>query len=114
MIKRKSIVLQIVLSILTCGLYSIYWFVTITNDVAKVNQNTKLSGGKAILFTIITCGLYGVYWNYAMGKNLYEAGLKTGKRVDDNSIIFVILGLIGLGIINYGLIQNTLNIKWAE
>ena len=113
MLQRKSIPMMIVLSFITCGIYGIYWFITLTNDVATVNQNPNLSGGKALVFTIITCGIYGIYWNYTMGKNLYEAGLKSGKHISDNSILFIILGLVGLGIVNYCLIQNDLNNNWA-
>jgi len=113
MVERKNIAMMVILSLITCGIYGIYWFITMTNDVARVNQNPNLSGGKALVFTILTCGIYGIYWNYAMGKNLYEAGLKSGKQVPDNSILFIVLALVGLGIVNYCLIQNELNNNWA-
>lgn len=113
MIERKNIAMMVILSFLTCGIYGIYWFITLTNEVAAVNQNSNLSGGKALLFTIITCGIYGIYWNYVMGKNLYEAGLKSGKQVSDNSVLFIILAVLGLSIVNYCLIQNELNNNWA-
>lgn len=113
MIQNRSIPMAIVFTILTCGIYGIYWFITITNEVAAVNQNPKLSGGKSFLFGLITCGIYYYYWNYMIAKNLYEAGLKSGKNVPDNSILFLILAIFGLGIVNYCLIQNELNNNWA-
>lgn len=32
MIKERSIVLYIILSIITCGIFGLYWFVCITED----------------------------------------------------------------------------------
>ena len=113
MVERKNIAMMVILTLITCGIYGIYWFITMTNDVAKINENPSLSGVKSLIFGIFTCGIYYIYWNYIMGKNLYEAGLKSGKRVDDNSIIYVILPFFGLGIVNYCLIQNELNNNWA-
>ena len=40
-------------------------------------------------------------------------GQKAGKDISDNSVIYLLLGLFGLGIVNYCLIQNDLN-KFAN
>lgn len=64
---------------------------------------------KAFLFTLVTCGIYTFYWNYKMGKELYEAKTKKGLQASDNSILYLILSIIGLGIVNYCLIQSDLN-----
>lgn len=109
MIKEKNIVTCILLSIITCGIYGIVWFVNMTDDAAYANEDHNLSGGKAFLFTLITCGIYGIYWNYKMGKELYEAKTKKGLNASDNSVLYLILSIIGLGIVNYCLIQSDLN-----
>ena len=38
MIKERNIVLCILLSIITCGIYEIYWFCTLTDDTARAND----------------------------------------------------------------------------
>ena len=48
-----------------------------------------------------------------IGKRLYEAGKEQGVDVSDNSILYIVLSLFGLGIVNYCLIQNDLN-KFAD
>ena len=58
MVKNKNIVVCILLSIITCGIYGIIWFINMTDDAAYVNDDHELSGGKAFLFTLITCGIY--------------------------------------------------------
>lgn len=74
MIKERNIVLCILLSIITCGIYGIYWFCTLTDDTARANDDPDFSGIKSLIFTIITCGIYGLYWNYKVAKEVYEAG----------------------------------------
>ncbi len=109
MIQKRNIVTCILLTIITCGIYGIIWMYQLTNDAATANQDVNLNGTNAVLFTIITCGIYGIYWNYKMGKEVYEAQTKKGLSGSDNSILYLILDIIGLGIVNYCLIQSDLN-----
>ena len=44
-----------------------------------------------------------------MAKKLHAAGQRYGKDISDNSILYIVLGLFGLGIVNYALMQNDLN-----
>lgn len=113
MVKSRNIVVQILLSIVTCGIYGIYWFITLTDDTAKKSGDTSLDGVKAFLLTLITCGIYGYFWYYKMGKALKAAGDANGVAIDDNSVLYLILGLFGLGIVNYCIMQNDLN-KMAD
>ena len=109
-VPNKNIALSIVLSIVTCGIYGLYWLCTMNDDANIVSGETSdQSGIMVIILTIITCGIYGFYWNYKMGKKLYTAGQRNNKDISDNSIIYLILSLFGFGIINYCLIQNDLN-----
>lgn len=106
---KKNIALCIILSIVTCGIYGIIWFIEITNDAARANEDSSLNGGTAFLLTILTCGIYSYYWNYKMGKELFEAKQKRDMNANDNSVLYLILALFGLSIVNYCLIQSDLN-----
>ena len=44
-----------------------------------------------------------------MGKTLVMAKQKANLPAEDNSVLYLILQLLGLGIINYALMQNELN-----
>ena len=107
--KERNIALCILLSFITCGIYGIVWFIQITDDAASASGDEKMSGGMAFLFTLITCGIYSYYWAYKMGKLVAQAQEDKGTRVSDNSILYLILQLFGLGIVNYCLIQSDLN-----
>ena len=110
---KRNIVTAIILSLITCGIYSIYWFVVMTNDSNKVSGEDGPTGGMAFLFTLLTCGIYSFYWNYKMGQKLAKAGKLHGKDINDNSVLYLILCIFGLGIVNYCLIQSDLN-KFGE
>ncbi len=108
--KERNIAVSIILTLVTCGIYGLYWMVVITDDIKEQSGNNKIaSGGVALLFTILTCGIYGIYWSYQMGKLLMEAKSRNGLTADDNSILFLVLDIFGLAIVNYALIQDGLN-----
>lgn len=106
---KKNIATQVILSIITCGIYGIVWFITLTDDAANASEDSSMSGGMAFLLTIITCGIYGIYWAYKMGKMMSAAREKAGLSSSDNSVLYLILQIVGLGIVNYCLIQSDLN-----
>ena len=108
--KKRDIVVSIILSLVTCGIYSLVWFVGITDDVKTVSEDTQMqSGGIALLLTIVTCGIYGIYWAYKMGDLMKTAQTKKNLPVKDNAILYVVLELFGLGIVVQALIQSDLN-----
>ena len=112
-IARRELVTAIILSIVTCGIYGIYWFITISEDVNTLTDDHTTSGGMAFVLTLITCGIYGYYWVYKLGQRIYTFQKARGEEATDNSILYVVLQFFGLGIVAYALIQDTLN-KYAE
>ena len=108
--KERNIALSILFTIITCGIYGLYWMVVLTDEVKTQAKDTRLaSGGTALLFTIVTCGIYGLYWSYQMGKLMKTAKENNNLGSEDNSILFLVLDFFGLSVINYALIQNSLN-----
>ena len=110
MMEKRSIPLCIVLSIVTCGIYGIYWFVKLTDDTNQLaNDPNATSGGIAFLLTLVTCGIYGIYWAYKQGEKLDNIKAQRGLPTSNQSILYLILELFGLGIIAYALMQDEIN-----
>ena len=109
MVQERNLVTNLLLSIFTCGIYGFVWFITLTDDASTVAEDSSISGATAFLLTIVTCGIYGIYWNYKMGKLLYQGKQNVGLHASDNSVLYLILGLFGAGIVNYCLMQSELN-----
>jgi len=107
--RERNVVTCILLTIITCGIYGIVWFINLTDDAARANNNPNFSGGTAFLLTLVTCGIYGYYWAYKMAKANVMAKSRRGMPADDNTVLYIILQVFGLGVINYCLMQNDLN-----
>ena len=112
-IEKREIVLAIIFSLLTCGIYGIYWFIRMTDDAKALSSEDNANGVLAFVYTLLTCGIYQIYWYYKMGKNMQIAGELHGITIEDNSIAYLLLGVFGLGLVSYCLIQNDLN-KFAS
>lgn len=110
MIERRNIAVCIVLTLVTCGIYGIYWIVCLTNDVNTVSGDVNgTSGGMVVLLTIVTCGIYGIYWAYKQGEKLEFTKNNRGIPSSNSGVLYLILQIFGFGIIAYALMQNELN-----
>ena len=109
MIERRNIAVCIVLTLVTCGIYGIYWIVCLTNDVNTVSGDVNgTSGGMVVLLTIVTCGIYGIYWAYKQGEKLDFTKNNRGIPSSNSGVLYLILQIFGFGIIAYALMQNEL------
>jgi hypothetical protein len=106
MAKNRSIALAIIFTIFTCGIYGIYWFIVLTDDMNRLtlDDDYQMSGAVSFLLSLVTCGIYGIYWAYKMGNKVdrLNGGSYTG-------FIYILLHLFGLEIINLALMQDTVN-----
>lgn len=105
-IEERNIILAIVLSIVTCGIYGIYWQVKINNELLQLSRKEGPGGVAVILLTIITCGIYGIYWSFKMGTCVDEID---GNRDSSMKIVFLLLCILGFGFVNLILAQNSIN-----
>ncbi len=105
-ITERNIAVSLILSLVTCGIYSIYWMIMLNDEVNQLSgEQNATSGGMVFLFTLITCGIYGIYWAYKMGERCDRI-----NKVDGNSnILYLVISLLGFGVVNYCLMQDTIN-----
>lgn len=102
-VQERNIVMNIILSLVTCSVYFYIWMYQIEEDTARLTgQESK--GGMIILWTILTCGIYGWVWVYRLGKDRMQQITGT-----DNSMMYVILAVLGLQLVNFALIQSDIN-----
>ena len=102
----RSIPIAIILSFVTCGIYLIFWICTLNNDINELAQDPSApSGGMVILLSLVTCGIYGFIWYYKMGDKCDYISQRNGS----SNIVYLLLGLFGLGLIALALMQDTVN-----
>ncbi|MDE7477706.1 MAG: DUF4234 domain-containing protein, partial [Lachnospiraceae bacterium] len=98
----------IILSIVTCGIYGLYWFVCLTNDTNTAAKTEGTSGGMALLLSIITCNIYGLYWAYKQGEKIDIAKQNHGLSSSNSGVLYLILCLL-IPDVAWALMQNELN-----
>lgn len=107
--KQRNIVVCILLSIITCGLYSLYWFICLSDDANAATGEMGTSGVMALVFSLITCGIYGLYWMYRQGEKIDNAKARRGMSGGSSGILYLVLAIFGFSIISYAIMQNELN-----
>ena len=101
----RSLLVYILLSIMTCGIYSIIFWYMYTEDINKVCAGDGNESPNYILvwlLSIVTCGIYGFYWYYKQGNRLQAAAPRYGLSFQENGtsvLLWILLGtfLCGIG-----------------
>ncbi|MCX8129592.1 MAG: DUF4234 domain-containing protein [Clostridia bacterium] len=111
--KTRSAGEVIVFSIITCGIYFLYWIYSFATEM-KTYMNDNASNPGVELALCIFCYPYQYYWFYRYGKTITEAQKRAGLQPEDNSVLYLILAIFGLGIVNAAIMQSSVNKIWEQ
>lgn len=103
-IEKRDLVKCVLLTIITCGIYGIYWGVKLGKDAVHVKDMND--DGLLEVLLIIFLPFVGFY---LAEKKLTDGLHEKGIEHNDNSIIYLVIGIFGFGIVDYILMQNDLN-----
>ncbi len=108
---NRNVALSIIFSIITCGIYGIYWFIMLTDEWNEKHvRDGDASGGFSFVISLITCGIYGIYWAYKLGEKIDEFRYYNGSHQGrDYNLIFVLLQIFGFNVIVLAIAQNEMN-----
>ena len=101
-IQKRDIALSIVLTVITCGIYGLYWMYKLTNEIHELSGKPRTAdGGAVVLYTILTCSFYFYYWLYKIGGELVELRRENGLPDDSVSnktymIVTVIMTVVSI------------------
>ncbi|MBI2486358.1 MAG: DUF4234 domain-containing protein [Deltaproteobacteria bacterium] len=105
-----SIAKYVIFSIITFGIYNIYWQYKQMMFVNAAAGEEKFSFVKWLIFTIITCGIYHIYYEYVMGREIIFLQEKIGiTKSEDLPVISIVLSIIGLTIVTDAIQQREIN-----
>lgn len=109
-IMNRNIGVCLILSIVTCGIYGLYWYFCIVNDLntAAGTPNDE-SAGMIILLTIVTCGIYGFVWLYDACDKVDRIRVRNGETPSNSYFLFILFAIFGLFKVDLCLIQKELN-----
>ena len=101
----------IILSLLTCGIYNLFWQNHQIKTVNFLLKRNELSFWKWFFFSLLTCGLYHIYYEYVMARAIIEVQSKYQFPIKSGSLptVAIILSIIGLPLVVDAIEQKELN-----
>ena len=114
-IYRRSVALAIIYTLITGGLYGIFWQFEIAKETNSLSENDKgFSPVWVVIFSILTLGIYGCYWSYQVGKK-HDAFFKYETNDEsDYRVLYLVLHIVNYivpitRLISYGFMQHQMN-----
>ncbi len=105
-----EIALGIVLSLLTCGIYNVYWNSQQFKAMNLLLGREEYRVGLWLLLSLLTCGLFHIYYEYKMGSDLATYMISKGVPVSPNlGLIGLAFSCLGLTVIADAVYQNELH-----
>lgn len=110
-LKRNPVTI-ILLSIITCGIYSIYWHYKVGDEIRTALGNPD-SVNPVLAILSIFCFPIMFYYIYTIDKALLELAPQRGRSYSSNFVLWVILYLLGVGLlVEMFMVQDKLNDIW--
>lgn len=115
-VQERSIPLAIVLTVVTCGIYGLYWIYKLHDETnALCGRRDEMSPALIVLLVIVTCGIFQIYWAYTQGEKFREEAERRGSDdAKDLPILYLVLEVANYftgvtSIINKALMQDRIN-----
>lgn len=94
----RSFWLFILLTIVTCGIYSIVFFYNYVEDMNVVCQRdgkTSMNYILVLILSMVTCGIFGMVWIYQMGERIDENSKAYGITSSANGSSLLLWSILG-------------------
>lgn len=114
--QERSFIKWILLSIVTCGIYDLYFIYKLAQDMNTVcNGDGEETPGLASYFflSLVTCGVYAYYWYYKLGDRMQKNAPRYNFSINESGstiLLYLLINLIsgGIGTIvaTYFIIKN--------
>jgi len=101
----RNIGLDLVLTLITCGLFNIYLQYRQCEALNVMLQEQRYSFGMWLLLTIVTCGIYHVYHEYKKTSDI----MRIEGRDGGEPILVAVLTLFGMSIVADAIQQTHIN-----
>lgn len=97
MIQARNFVTILLLNIVTCGIYGLYYMYSITQDMNTMvgNDGRNTDPSTVVLLTIVTCGFYGWYWYYEQGNRMKALCDQNNIPCEENGTTYLLWVLVG-------------------
>lgn len=107
---KNSVPVYLLLSLVTCGLFGIYWNYIIMQACNDLLEKKEFDFISWFFLTIITCGIFNLYYKYKLGRAITEIQQAKGKPPFYNlPTISLLVTILDFGIVVNCIHQNEIN-----
>ena len=106
-INKRKIVTSVLLSIVTFGIYSLYWMYLLVKNTRAIQNNGSRCTGEVLCLLFVP--FYSIFWWFTRGKIVKEKFAEMNCPANSNEIAYLILCVFGLGIVAMAIMQNDFN-----
>lgn len=107
---RRDIILSIIFTILTCGIYGLYWQYKQMECINAWLRREEYDFWKVFFLSIITCGVYYVYTKYKMAESINAIQRTYGFNVNTSlPLITILLSIFGMSLVADAIQQSEMN-----
>ena len=99
------------LSMLTCGIYSIYWFFVTCEDINRGLGRKEFNPIIDFLLMWVTCGLWWFWWSWRASESIVEVQEMWGVKPKMDEAMMFIVAIFGFGMI---VKQLSMNNAWEK
>jgi hypothetical protein len=102
MISKRSLVVVILLSLITFGIYGLYFIHKLAKDMNTIceGDGKKTRGLLFVLFIgAITAGIYDLVWLYALGDRMQDNGPRYGLTIKESGTTILLWDILGAFIV---------------
>ena len=111
---ERNPVTVILLSIVTCGIYSLYWLYMVTSEINAALGEDKINFVLYFLLGILCFPLVFVGM-YKIDEGVVQLQTRIGLQGKSNFVLWIILSFVGVGtLIMIYQVQEALNEIWAK
>ena len=111
-INKRSIGICILLSIITCGIYGIYWMYLLVKNTRSIQKNTDKCTGE--MLCLIFVPFYSLYWWYTRGEKVRQGFAEHDYNATGGGVVYLVLAIFGLSIVSMAIMQSDFNSLKAE
>ena len=111
----KSIPMLVILSVVTCGIYYLYWLYKTTDSIKNFMNNAEINPTLELILCLFI-PFYQLYLFYKCSRIIYkDMTSKVGiDNTEDASVLLLVLSFVGLGIVSAAIIQDKLNSIYSK
>ena len=108
MFTQKSVATVVILTIVTCGSYSLIWYWTAMHELYNAGHKSLGNLDPTIQFILLWLYVGGIFFAINANDNINEVKAQRGLPTADNKILYIVLSLF-CPIVLIALVQNEMN-----